>query len=189
MNLAECQERLASIGILFEQGLTDDELATIESEYGFRFPADLRQFLAYVLPVSNGWLDWRNSSKEEIMQRMSWPLDGMCFDIENNEFWLESWGEKPADLPAAFEIAREQVAKAPTLIPIFSHRYMPDSPSEAGNPVFSVHQTDIIYYGHNLENYLHNEFREAFGITSRTFVVSSNDLREIEFWSGLLDCA
>jgi hypothetical protein len=65
---------------------------------------------------------------------------------------------------------------------------MPDSPLEAGNPVFSVYQTDIIYYGENLENYLRNEFREAFGITSRTFVVSSTDLREIEFWSGLLDC-
>ena len=189
MNLAECQERLASIDILFEQGLTDDELATIESEYGFRFPADLRQFLAYALPVSNGWVDWRNASKEEIVQRMQWPLDGMCFDFEHDEFWLESWGEKPADMPAAFEIARGQLAKAPTLIPIFSHRYMPDSPSEPGNPVFSVYQTDIIYYGHSLENYLHNEFGEAFGITSRTFVVSSNDLREIEFWSGLLDCA
>ena len=186
MNLAECHERLTSIGILFEHGLTDHEFATIESEYGFRFPADLRQFLAYALPFSSGWLDWRNASKEEIMQRMAWPLDGMCFDIEHDEFWLDSWGEKPADLPAAFDVAREQVAKAPTLIPIFSHRFMPDSPLKAGNPVFSVYQTDIIYCGHDLENYLHNEFREAFGITSRELDVNYIGLREIEFWSELL---
>jgi hypothetical protein len=39
------------------------------------------------------------------------------------------------------------------------HRMMPDEPREAGNPVFSVHQTDIIYYGFDLLDYLRNEFK------------------------------
>jgi hypothetical protein len=39
------------------------------------------------------------------------------------------------------------------LIPIFVHRMMPDDPHLAGNPVFSVHQTDIIHYGFALADY------------------------------------
>jgi hypothetical protein len=35
---------------------------------------------------------------------------------------------------------------------------MPDEPHLPGNPVFSVHQTDIIYYGFDLADYLRHEF-------------------------------
>jgi hypothetical protein len=34
----------------------------------------------------------------------------------------------------------------------------PREPNEAGNPIFSVHQTDIIYYGNDLVDYFHDEF-------------------------------
>jgi len=37
------------------------------------------------------------------------------------------------------------------------------SPRHRRNPVFSVHQTDIIYYGSDLEHYLHKEFYYYFG--------------------------
>ncbi|MGD0734569.1 MAG: hypothetical protein ABR976_05450 [Terracidiphilus sp.] len=52
-----------------------------------------------------------------------------------------------------------KISEAPMLIPILGHRYMPALPTECGNPVFSVHQTDIIYYGFDLEDYLRHEFR------------------------------
>ncbi|HRH95053.1 MAG TPA: hypothetical protein PLB55_03920 [Prosthecobacter sp.] len=187
MNLADCKERLATAGVLFEDGLSEQEFAAIEHEYGFRFPEDLRLFLSYALPVSDGWVDWRHDTRTEIDQRMQWPFEGMCFDIEHNSFWLDEWGEKPVVLQQAFEIARQNVAKAPKLIPIYSHRFMPDSPSEAGNPVFSVYQTDIIYYGHNLENYLHNEFRGVFVRTSETTDLNYDEIRRIELWSSLVD--
>ena len=35
---------------------------------------------------------------------------------------------------------------------------MPAEPATSGNPVFSVHQTDIIVYGVDLEDYLRKEF-------------------------------
>jgi hypothetical protein len=44
------------------------------------------------------------------------------------------------------------------LIPIYRHRMMPDEPLSPGNPVFSVHQTDIIHYGFDLADYLRCEF-------------------------------
>ena len=64
------------------------------------------------------------------------------------------------------KIKKEYKTK-PKLIPIYSSRYIPESPKETGNPVFSVYQTDIIYYGFDLLSYFENEFKiklpEKFG--------------------------
>src|SRR5207245_1362409 len=49
------------------------------------------------------------------------------------------------------------------LIPVCSQRYLPDDPPLAGNPVFSIYQTDIIIYGRNLWDYFRHEFdKEAW---------------------------
>jgi hypothetical protein len=68
------------------------------------------------------------------------------------------------------------LAAAPKLIPVFLHRMMPDEPRKAGNPVFSVHQTDIIYYGHDLPDYLRQEFQVARWWTR------PSEPRRIRFW-------
>ena len=40
---------------------------------------------------------------------------------------------------------------------------MPSLPAEADNPVLSIHQSDIICYGLNLEDYFKNEYSYYFG--------------------------
>ena len=35
---------------------------------------------------------------------------------------------------------------------------MPDRPQLNGNPIFSIHQTDMIYYGFDLDDYFRHEF-------------------------------
>ena len=70
----------------------------------------------------------------------------------------------------------EWVAAAPRLIPIYGHRMMPDEPQEPGNPVFSVHQTDIIHYGFDLADYLRHEF----GLPGRE--PWPERVRPIRFW-------
>ena len=89
---------------------------------------------------------------------------------------------KPESLDDAVAVACEAYGRAPTLIPIFSHRYLPATPCEAGNPVFSVYQTDIIYYGADLFDYLQNEFKGAFG---RTKLELTRTPRERPFWSAI----
>ena len=103
----------------------------------------------------------------------------MCFDVEHNSFWLTAWGPRPDSLENAQARAREAVRSAPFLIPIFCHRYLPAWPCEAANPVFSVYQTDIIYYGFDLPSYLFAEF----GVPN-PFPVPAKP-REVEFWSEL----
>jgi hypothetical protein len=49
----------------------------------------------------------------------------------------------------------EKNTSAQTLI---SHRYLPEKSHEPGNPVFSVYQADVIYYGADLIDYFEREF-------------------------------
>jgi hypothetical protein len=71
---------------------------------------------------------------------------------------------------------------APRLIPIFGHRYLPAEPEIAGNPVFSVYQTDIIYYGVDLRRYLSCEFGGLdYALANR------DEPRRIRFWADLVE--
>lgn len=172
---------LGEAGIAFKPGLTDAECAAIEQRYQFRFPPDLRSLLQFALPVGAEFPDWRDAPEAQIHNALDWPADGICFDIEHNEFWLPAWGPRPPDLTEAYAIASRAVAAAPCLIPVYSHRYTPDQPARAGNPIFSVYQTDVIYYGLDLADYFTHEFkfpRPAWAATSA---------RPIFLWDGLID--
>jgi hypothetical protein len=178
----DAQTVLATAGVQIDPGLTENEFLRVERRFGFQFPPDLREFLSTGLPVSGRWVDWRSVDEAAIRKRLEWPIEGICFDIEHNAFWLAEWGARPSNLREAFEVARRAVAEAPVLIPIYSHRYIPAVPSESGNPVFSVYQTDIIYYGADLMDYLQNEFSYHFG---RAEYSVAKTPRRIAFWSRL----
>jgi hypothetical protein len=166
-------------GVKFATGLTAEEIAAAEAEHGFRFPSDIRAFLENALPVGERFPDWRSPSTEFIRDRLAWPADSICFDVEHNAFWLPAWGLVPGSLAEAHARVRQAVRAAPFLIPIFGHRYLPALPCDSGNPVFSVYQTDIIYYGLDFPSYLFAEF----GVPN-PFPVPEFP-REIEFWSEL----
>jgi hypothetical protein len=181
MNLEYYKNVLMQAGVVFERGLSQAEIQQIEDKYNFRFPPDLKDLLSFALPTSKGFLNWREADEDSIVQRLLWPYIGICFDIQQNDFWLTEWGERPSSLDEAFAIARKAFDDAPTLIPIRSHRYIPDRPNEARNPIFSVYQTDIIYYGANLGDYLENEFAYYFGESAHSL---SDEIKYIEFWSA-----
>ncbi len=164
----------ANVG--FADGLADDEVTAIEQKYRFRFPPDLRDFLQTAMPTGVTFPDWRHDDESLLRQRLSEPLTGILFDVEHSEFWLPEWGGRPHRIEDAKTIAEKFVSQAPRLIPINFHRMMPDRPHAVGNPVFSVHQTDIIYYGFDLDDYLRHEFN----LPGRRPWPEA--IREIEFW-------
>jgi len=169
------------MGEVFEKGFSESEFKSIESEFNFTFPPDLKEFLSIAQPISKSWINWRNTNNKKFNESLFWPYKGMCFDIEHNDFWLNDWGKKPESLKECFDIAEKAIEKAPKLIPIYGHRYIPDRPNKNGNPVFSVYQTDIICYGKDLEMYLDNEF------FNDEFIISKADeIKKIDFWSNLL---
>lgn len=162
---AEAARRLARTGTAeIRPGLTDPELDRIEREYGFEFADDHRTFLAAGLPVDKDrgrvrhWPDWRDGDPDDLRDRLRWPADGVLFDVEHNGVWPDGWGERPADLANALVTARLHLAWVPTLIPVYAHRFLPAGRGTSGHPVLSIKQTDVIYYGMDLVDYIHQEF-------------------------------
>jgi hypothetical protein len=171
--------------LLFEPGLTEDELLKIEKQFEIYFPPDLKLFLQTGLPASQGFVNWRLGLKSEeesskIISSLNWPLNGMIFDIKSNDFWFDQWGDKPENHYDRINLATEFYFTYPKLIPIYSHRYIPSQPYKSGNPVFSVNQMDIIYYGFDLASYLAKEFK--FELPGDFEILTEPNV-EIEFWS------
>jgi hypothetical protein len=169
-------------GVRLAPGLTADEVRRAEKVHRFRFPPDLRSLLLRALPLGPGFPDWRTPGSSRLADQLTWPFEGIAFDIENNNFWWQPWGHRPAALSDAIAVAKAAVESAPRLIPIYTHRYLPADPESAGNPVFSVHQTDIIYYGVDLRRYLACEFG---GIDDADAV--RVEPRRIRFWTDLVE--
>lgn len=179
----EIIRKLKAKKVKFEHGLSDAEVQQIENKFNLRFPPDLQYFLQKELPISNGFVNWRLGlqSKIEAMdirKRIDWPFSGIVFDIEHNAFWMEEWGEKSNDLNENIMVAEIYYETYPKMIPIYSHRYIPSEPHKTGNPVFSIYQTDIIYYGYDLAHYLANEFH--FELSNNFTKIDKP--RHIEFW-------
>lgn len=159
-------------------GYTQAELDDAQARFGLRFPPDLIDLLERGR-LPGGW-DW-TTDEAGIKGMLAWPLDGLLFDVEHNALWLARWGDRPGPQEERAEVVRQAVAGAPRLIPLYGHRFMPEEPCEAGNPVFSVMQSDIIHYGSDLANYIANEFSVPH------HYVLGDQIRRIRFWSDLVD--
>lgn len=165
----EAARRLARSGQYeIGPGLTGAEFARIERDYEFEFADDHRAFLAAGLPLNRPpkelqtwprpWPDWRGGDPGELHKQLGWPVEGALFDVEHNGLWHPSWGQRPADISQALSTAREYLSQAPKMIPVYAHRYLPAGRGAYGHPVLSIYQTDIIFYGTDLANYIDREF-------------------------------
>lgn len=163
----------------FAPGLTEDEFESIESTNGFRFPPDLRACLASAMPTGKSFPNWRLANA----YRDSWASvrKGILFDVRQGD-WYERFGSRPHLEDEQLAIAETYFARVPKLAPVYSHRFLPTIPCEAGNPVFSIHQTDAIHYGEDLGGYLEVEFFDRPHNT-----IDQDRLRHIEFWTDMVE--
>jgi hypothetical protein len=164
-------------------GLTNTQVATIESLLGFPLPPDFSYLLQNVRDPGGVFFSWADFKIENYDRFIDWVWQGIAFDIEQSDVWLYRWGERPASLPEALDIAKRDFTKWPRLLPIHAHRCLVADPCEPGNPVFSIMQTDIIYYGSNLAHYLVNEF------VDQTWEAPAQEKkpRHIEVWSDFAE--
>jgi hypothetical protein len=162
------------------RGYTQSELDAAQERYGLRFPPDLVDLLLDRRPIE-GW-DWRTDD-EGIRRALEHPLEGLLFDVEENELWWREWGARPERADERAEVVTAVVNAAPRLIPLIGHRYIAEEPHEAGNPVFSVMQADVIYYGADLADYFEREFDPR--LFERRPI--RRDIKFIPFWSELVE--
>ncbi|WP_194191842.1 SMI1/KNR4 family protein [Clostridium chrysemydis] len=178
----ELINKLKHKGIEFEIGLSNDEIKRIEEVFNIEFPKDLKELYKIALPISKGFYNWRNFNDEnvtfinEVIKR---PIKDI-YELADGVYWCDEWGEEPNNELEKVEIIRSLLKKAPKLIPIYAHRYMPQV-NRINTPIFSIHDTDIICYGENLTSYLEIEFG-----TEKQSDINYEKLTYIPFWSDLL---
>ncbi|MDH6132014.1 hypothetical protein P3T37_001399 [Kitasatospora sp. MAA4] len=161
-------------------GMSGRELDDVEERYGFRFAADHRVFLGAGLPLGDRWPNWRDGDPADLRDRLGRPVEGTLFDVEYNGFWYPRWGPRPERTADALAVARARLADVPQLVPVYGHRYLPGTAGQFGHPVLSVHQTDIIYYGADLTDYIRHEF-----LGRRAELDSAHST--VDFWTYLLE--
>lgn len=149
---------LRNSGIQVQPGLSDAEFARAEAEFGFVFPPDLRAVLSAGLPVGPGFPDWRAAgARLHLRSSLDLPIAAISFQIARNTVWSKSWGLRPSDPEKALRVARNALKRAPLLIPIFNHCYIPCNPSLAGNPIFFVDENRIFCCGLDLFDFFERE--------------------------------
>jgi hypothetical protein len=177
---AEAAGQLAALGAVeTAPGLTPAECASLEAEFGFEFADDHRAFVSAGLPVGDKWPDWRSGTRKALRSWLQMPADGVLFDVEWNEFWDDRWGRRPARMKDTLRSARYCLARVPSMVPVFGHRFLPAGRGSFGHPVLSMYRTDIVCYGDDLAHYIDVEFGPG---PHRP--VSAHPT--VEFWSDLV---
>lgn len=192
-------------GTRWRGGLPEAMIAAVEERWQVEFPPDYRLILERLHTVDppmigaryvdsgakirgehRAFPDW-SAVTPGLEAALVLPFDGLLFDVEQNGLWLSSWGPRPADPTQCREELRRRVAAAPRLIPVYQHRYLLADPCIAGNPVLSVHQSDIIVYGVDLRTYLLVEFARLLGLDAdrefeRGWQAHPRRIEEVPFW-------
>ena len=166
-------------GISLEPGLSDEEIQKVEKIYGIEFPEQWLAVYQQLLPISEGFYNWRDFSAENIehMKRnLAAPYDGILESI-NEIAWDISWGLEPDKVEEKNKKIRKMLESAPPLIPLYGHRFLPILENKK-MPILSVVDLDIIYYGLDLYDYFEVEFGH------KRLVSDSKKYKEVPFWTS-----
>lgn len=174
-------------GIQFNRGLAEGAFSDIEAAIGVQFPEDLKALLKVAVPIGEyegaSFPDWNKNPLKIFSSSQEFIEEAFKFDIENNNFWIEIFGEKPKDLTLATHQAMEVIRRAPRLIPIFGHRFISSVPASPDNPVISFLQPDdVVVYGSNLREYFEIEFEKK-----ELDRIRLSDLKHVPFWSEFIE--
>ncbi|KAL1537031.1 hypothetical protein AAHA92_29591 [Salvia divinorum] len=189
---------LYSSNIPVDAALSEAEFAAVESAFHFSFPPDLRSILQEGLPVGAGFPNWRSSSNQQLDILTNLPILGICKEVSRNNFWLDSWGDKPPDADRAVLLAKSFLNKAPVLVPIYRNFYIPSAPCAAGNPVFYVHGGEVRVWSFDIAGFFQKvEFgmcgeaiprrRAGAGVFFAAPAWAAREARRIEFWSEMAE--
>jgi hypothetical protein len=179
--------------IQVEPGLTLTETEAIEQKYNFCFPPDLRRCLQTILPVSEGFPNWRSglicSSQPHAKQEVSiasvmhdLPEQTLMSAIERG-FWHEAFGpDLSFNLDEARTKIKQLLATAPPLIPVRYNYYVPGIPGQPNLPVIYIAFGWFVDSQLNLGRFL--SLRRYTALSFRGGPVLAAD--RIPFWGSLL---
>jgi len=204
-------------GTRWLSGLAEADIAAVETRWGWRFPPEYRLFLSRLhapdRPLGGierdergqlrffstpSFYHWQtdNAAIEDATEAL---VDGLLWEVAQGQTWHPSWGQRPATVATQQVRLQEVMQLAPSLIPIFHrNRYLLAEPCEEGNPVLSIHQSDVIILSANFRDYLIHELLDLIEptwawkltpqITERYQLTPINpkDYHTIPFWGEFL---
>lgn len=172
-------ELMQCSGIKLSAGLSAQEFEKIWNVYGICFPVSLKRLFSQGVPIGNNFYNWHDFSNENIQKikmAIIRPKLYIFNHIDELE-WLDS--RSFSNATAKREESKMQLDKAPMLIPLYGHRYLPMIDA-LDPPVISVHGFDIVYYGKNINDWIRNEF--LYKNNSASF---SGEMQFVPFWSEI----
>lgn len=178
VNYEKIYQMLQNAWIQCKSWLSDSQIAEIEWTLQISFPREYKTLLSKFVPIWQRFIDWADRNNSKVYNMLNWLFEGILFDVENNGFRYKDWWDKPEDVNIKIDKAKYMLKLVKPLIPIYWHRYLWQIDWW---PVISVHQTDIIYYWVDLEDYIDNEFGAKKGVKDHGLIKS-----EIPFWSSLV---
>lgn len=174
-------DTMTRAGVQFAEGLSVGEMSAVESYLGTRLPPDHRALLRDALPVGPGFPNWRELGSEALERQLSWPFDSLAEDIVRGKFWWpERWGPRPAGAQEALAVARRDYDKAPRMVPVYDHAYLPAAPSEPYNPVFARDYGVLMTRASCLRTYLDCELGDL-----ESWEPVAPKQRWVRFWDAL----
>ena len=168
--------------IKISNGMSEKEIKKVEKIYQIVFPKDYKEILKEFVLDCNNWRDISEKNISYLKDKINAPIEGIIFDIENNGFWMNEFGNKPKNIQERVNIFLKYIEKnnIPKLIPILNNTYMIcDENSEY--PIVSVIQKDIIILSNNLINY----FEQKLNISKQNELYFRNI--KIPFWSNIIN--
>ena len=169
-------------GISLEPGLSYEEIQKVEKIYGIEFPEQWLAVYQQLLPISEGFYNWRDFSAENIehiKRNLAAPYDGILNSLDEL-VWDASWGIEPTTLLDRNVQIRKILGSAPRLIPLYGHRFLPSYENQE-MPILSVVDLDIIYYGKDLYDYFEIEFG------NRKLSLALKEYKQVPFWTSDFD--
>jgi hypothetical protein len=202
-------------------GLSEEQIDEAETQLNLRFPPDYRLFLQRLHSVDKPVLctgyfaigeipepggDYvaaaldedagQYMALDEIPSFYNW-VDGqdsirtMLEGIVHGLIFSATWEAEPDRIPEIEQNIRSRVAAAPELIPVIAPRFLLAEPCQSGNPVLSIHQSDIVVYAANLRDFLLDSFVDPMTLSphdrdevkkARSRAAHWTDSGSIPFW-------
>ncbi len=160
--MKEIIERMKKQCIKFEKGLSKDEILTAQKTFDIKFPTEIKVFLSYAMPVSEGFYNWRDFSQENVDRIKGFQKiidDAFLFDFENNDLSkkFKDKFQRTKDETELRNKVMDYLHSSTKLVPFYKHRCFLNGMDNM--PIISFWQpTDSIFYGDNFEKYLKIEF-------------------------------
>ncbi|HEY6794032.1 MAG TPA: hypothetical protein VI248_05045 [Kineosporiaceae bacterium] len=176
--VATALDCLAARGVRVERGLAPAEFERLERTFRFRFGPEQHRLLAAAMPISDGWVDWRDDdAAHEALER---PIREIVAAVLHRGFWLPGWGRRPPGDLRAERATRHRLREVPALVPLHAEHYLPGEPMPCGSPVFSLLRIGVVSHGETLLDHVEHHFGRQ-----RRIGRPWREVPSVPFWSDL----